>query len=313
MSYHLSLSSPSHPQPICRPSSNPFSIIRKTIEELIQAPAACSPLQSSMPEPVFLGLEERRKEKLEKEQASTEIGVDVLEIDLDEDGPLREEYLPKRRVSAAGSIRQSISLDSNASKGVQPILSCQKAVGAEIASRKVLPPPAKWSPAGDEPLLRGRNPVGGQYLAVQPPTITAAPVAPRSYTQSSRVPPRHWSSVGFAPLKQAPTSYGYGASYAQPSFHPYPYLLPIPISHARSQSLCYDQDDLQTRNHLRSHSQSRFEFRCSDIRMTANESRPLIQPDPQWQATDLQYGYTSHGYLFGQPPSLSYQSAWLRT
>ena len=317
MSYHLSLSSPSHPQPISRPSTSPYSIVRMAIEELTQAPAACSPSPSSKLEPVFLGLEERRKEKLEK-QASTEGCIDVLEIDLDEDGPLREEYMPKRRVSGASSIRHSISLDAAASnKLVQPTRDWESRISQRfVDAEKALPPPAKWSPAGDEPILRERNRGGGSYLAVQPPLAnTIAPTAIPSYHQVSRAAPQRWApGAGYLPVKPAPMSYGYGASYhphVQLGCHPYPIILPLPVSHIRSHSS--DQNEFQSRNHLRTHSQSRFERRCSDIRMTANESGPTIQADAQWSAADHPYGYQSFGYPFGPLPAINYQTAWLRT
>src|SRR5258705_5114179 len=92
MAHHISLMSPGRPQPISRPSSNPHTIVRRAIEEIIQTPVAPKST-AGVPQPVFLGFEERLREK------EATMAVDVLEIDLDEDGPLREEYLPKRRAS----------------------------------------------------------------------------------------------------------------------------------------------------------------------------------------------------------------------
>jgi hypothetical protein len=80
-----------------------------------------------VPEPVFYGIGDY-KTGSEGEQLQQD--VDVLEIDLDEDGPLREEYLPKRRINSASSRARS-------------------------DSSRTLPPPAKWSPAADEPIMPG--------------------------------------------------------------------------------------------------------------------------------------------------------------
>src|ERR1700722_202062 len=153
ISYHLSLASPSHTQPISRPSTNPHTMIRLTMESLTQAPVACNPPHRL--EPVFLGLEERRKERLEEEVCADRC-VDVLEIDLDEDGPLREEYLPKRRVSGAGSAHSSVSQNTSASQMLSGHVNSRTG-GKYGVVEKTLPPPAKWSPAGDEPILRERS------------------------------------------------------------------------------------------------------------------------------------------------------------
>ncbi|KAF7359584.1 hypothetical protein MVEN_00682100 [Mycena venus] len=97
VSYHQ-LYSPLHLQPISRPSTNPRPIVLLALNEIIQATAACN-FNSACPQPVFIGIGGRRRERMEKEQARS---VDVLEIDSDEDGPLREEYMPKRRIRCAG-------------------------------------------------------------------------------------------------------------------------------------------------------------------------------------------------------------------
>lgn len=303
MSYHLSLST-SHPQPISRPSANPHSIIRKAIDEIIQAPAVCN-FDPSHPQPVFIGLEERRREKLEREQAMT---VELAEFDIDEGGPLREEYIPKRRVSGASSTYSNGSRenDLHVSSGwdrrnAQPV--------------KGLPPPAKWSPAGDEPILRDRNRGSAQYIAVQPPPLNAVPyhLIPAYPQCDVGYQGHHWPTGGTY-VQHAPMSVAYAYDMA-PLRHPtlpvysHPQLvLPIPVSHSRSHSQPY-QDTTDSRNHLRSYSQSQFQYRCSDIRMTANEAPSPPEMDGQWGM----HGQAYPAPTFAPHHSVSYQSAWLRT
>ncbi|KAG5646463.1 hypothetical protein DXG03_003513 [Asterophora parasitica] len=303
LSYHMSLASPTNrPQPISRPSTNPHSIVRKAIEEMIQAPVACDAF--SVPQPVFVGIEERKREKLEKERAMV---ADVLEIDLDEDGPLREEYLPKRRVSGAGSYRNS--------QVIQPLNVVDNvAASGDWEQRgnrdmgRSLPPPAKWSPSGDEPIHRERTRVSGQYVAVQAPIVTY----PAPYHPVDAYAHHSWSSVTYPPVKPMQPTYIFDFPVAgnQATYNSYPYV-PQPISHSRSHSLSYDQENLQSRNHMRSYSQSRFEYQCSDIRMTANEFVPHSQGDAAWMgASHYQY----HGSAFAPIHNVNYhQPAWLRT
>lgn len=313
MSYHMSLTSPTHPQPISRPSANPHSIVRKALEEIIQAPAACNSC-SSIPQPVFLGLEERR-EKLEKEKT---LAVDVLEIDLDEDGPLREEYLPKRRVSAEGNRHYYHPRESNRNRQVfgENASHWDRRNVAEVA--RPLPPPAKWSPAADEPLIRERNRIGSQYVAVRPPLVNhIAPYSvPYHQGHSAGYTPHDWNSnVAYAPAKPQLAGYYFDPltinlhNATQPTYNPYTFVPHIAMSHSRSQSL-YDQDNIQSHNHMRSYSQSRFEYQCSDIRMTANELAHPNEHDAQWTAAG-HYPYPAH--TFAPPPNAAYQSAWLRT
>lgn len=131
--YHRSLAP--YPEPIGPPKDTPHVIIRRVIEDLI---AAGSPPMSTgvLPEPVFLGLEERKKERERERLAKAHI--DLSALDLDEDGPIREQYLLKPRMIE----RQS---------------------GTQLA--KELPPPAEWSPAADPPIHRTRP----TYHAVQRP------------------------------------------------------------------------------------------------------------------------------------------------
>ena len=76
---------------------------------------------------------------------------EILDIDLDEDGPLREEYLPKRPVSNA--------------RDTEPARIPFK----PIAPGRTLPPPAKWSPEHDEPIMWSHSRPVRSYLAPQPP------------------------------------------------------------------------------------------------------------------------------------------------
>ncbi|KAJ3856896.1 hypothetical protein EV368DRAFT_31402 [Lentinula lateritia] len=281
MSYHLSMSSPSHPQPISRPSANPHLIIKFALEEIVNAPKACD---SDLPQrrPVFLGLEERRREKQEKEQAQK---ANVLEIDLDEDGPLREEYMPKRRVSEAG-----------APHSVENSFTTQRQIwDTNKSAEKLLPPPARWSPAGDEPILRDSNRPHGRYLAVQPTPGVLVPV------------------TSYQGLPQYQSTHEFNYHPAHPVFNPCPppLLFPFALPHSRSQSYSHDQDTSQSYNHTRSYSQSQFEYMCCDLRMTPNELPP-VQAD-----VDMTWGSSGrHSYgppAFAPHPSATYQSTWLRT
>ncbi|KAF9008755.1 hypothetical protein BDQ17DRAFT_1348874 [Cyathus striatus] len=300
MSYHMSLNSPSHPQPISRPSTNPHSIIRKSLDEIIQASIASIP--SPIPQPIFLGLEERKKEKLEQEQA-----IDMLEIDLDEDGPLREEYLPRRRISGTGSFVPSSASQSNVQQCGENNMNWEKC----SALPKVLPPPARWSPSGDEPILRERNRISGHYVAVQP---SQAPTYGSAYHQSQEAMYNpNWPTAGhYLHIKQAaPYVYDIPATQylAQPVFNNYCYpptgALAHSQSHSRSHSMSYEQD-IAPRNHIRSYSQSQFDYGCNDIRMTVNEQGSSAAT--RWPANG-QYPYASN---CGQLPGLGMQSNWLR-
>jgi hypothetical protein len=153
--YHSSLSSAAQ-QPIGRPSANPHLMIKKTLDDLLLTPIE-SPRRDETgsvilpPGPVFIGLEERRREHAAKEAATEKSNNEILDIDLDEDGPLREEYLPKRRVSNPR--------DSELARiPFKPI-----AIG------RTLPPPAKWSPEHDEPIMWSHSRPIRSYLAPQPP------------------------------------------------------------------------------------------------------------------------------------------------
>ncbi|TFK74418.1 hypothetical protein BDN72DRAFT_759726 [Pluteus cervinus] len=304
ISYHMSLAPPPHIQPIGRPSSNPHSIVRRAFDEIIQAPVACN--GASVPQPCFLGLEERMREKAERERA-----IEVDEIDLDKDGPLREEYLPRRR--GTGSSRTSISVTSSTGSS-----SWDGHVVGDLVNR--LPPPAKWSPAADEPILREHR-GKGHYVTAQAPYM--APVA--AFIPS--YPPMHdggyqlsdWHG-GHGATKQLPPAPGYPFDYpqfhipSQPVYNPYN-MMPThnPYPHVRTQSLPYDQDFTQPRNHMRAYSQAaRFDYQYSDIRMTANELAPHHEVDSRWSSTGQHYMYPNVAPNFGtQVPNFS--ASWIRT
>ena len=153
--YHSSLSSAAQ-QPIGRPSANPHLIIKKALDELLHTPID-APHRDEIysvvvpPEPVFIGLEDRKREHAAKEAATEQSNNEILDIDLDEDGPLREEYLPKRRISNAGETDLT------------------RIPFKPIAPGRTLPPPAKWSPEHDEPIMWSHSRPVRSYLAPQPP------------------------------------------------------------------------------------------------------------------------------------------------
>jgi hypothetical protein len=300
-SYHLSLTSPIHPQPISRPSANPHSIVRKAIDEIVSASVIND---APSPQPVFIGLEERKQARLEQDEASA---TDVLEIDLDEDGPLREEYLPKRRISGAGSVRSSRSNSSTHGHGDNVKESEQRGVRE---MENPLPPPAKWSPAGDEPIHREKNRSNGQYVAVQP---TMYP-APHPQSLQPGYPRQSWTSADSYAAFKPQSAYVFNLTtpihaVSHATYNPYPYVPQFAYPHARSQSHTYDQENMQLRNHMRSYSQTLFEYRCSDVHMTANE---LVRPevDSQWIGSG-QYSYP--GSTFAPLTNINYQLTWLRT
>jgi hypothetical protein len=259
-SYHMSLASP-HLQPISRPSSNPHSIIRKSIDEILQASLSAD-TTAPVPQPVFLGIEERKQEKIEAQAAALE----VLNIDLDADGPLREEYLPRRRTTgAAGSIRVSRSNEENLHS---------------TAVVKALPPPAKWSPEGDEPILRDRNRSSGHYVAVQPSH-------PYPYSMAYRpdvVYNQPWDVSYAVPSYKAYPAYPYGQPPATiNAAQYYPAQSMATLAHSRSQSLFYDTEHPASRSHLRSYSQqARFDYKYSDVRMSSHDHLPGYETEPRW-------------------------------
>lgn len=281
-SYHASLSSPSCPQPISRPSTNPHIIVRKSLDTLLLAKVPTSPCSCcdhevcplGPPEPIFVGLEDTKKDGRHSERVYDE-DVDVLEIDLDEDGPLREEYLPRRRTSGAGSLRRT-----------QPAEKCER--------DRHLPPPARWSPAADEPIVRDQGRTHGQYVAPQPIAQMVLPPPPVPYQQSME-PHQGWLFGGYPPkqelgrLDYVSPGYHMAPSYTGGGFDcAYP-----PPTHSRSHSLSYNQvigGQLQGR--FRSYSQTQYDQGYSDVRFSDARNRPLAPG--MWSNLEPQIGYPAY-------------------
>ncbi|KAH7916132.1 hypothetical protein BJ138DRAFT_996387 [Hygrophoropsis aurantiaca] len=287
LSYHQLLSSHIHPQPISRPSSSPHSIIRTTIEEIARTPESAG-------NPVFLGLEQRTQEKLGMDTSPYQSNVDGVEIDLDEDGPLREEYLPKRRTSNGSSYaRQGVVVNS------RPPLSTKNHF-ANYQLGVALPPPAKWSPAGDEPIFRERNLANGHYMAVQPLAPQYAPPVSAPYQQ--------WpSGTAYVPVFE-PSPFQHGFPH-----HPvsYPYGVSMNLSHVRSQSQSYCEMENFVPSHGHSYSQPRYDYRCSDVPISADRMGPASQPNGSWPPMEY-YRYRSDYRNFGPHSSINPQSTWAR-
>jgi len=289
ITYHVSLAPAGRPQPISRPSSNPHSLVRRSIEEIIQAPATCKQ-SGGLPQPIFLGLEDRLRERTEKEAA---MAIDISEIDLDEDGPLKEDYLPKRRASKLGS------------QSVQRRASAENWGASEPAPIKVLPPPAKWSPAGDEPILRDRNRSSGHYVAVQAPHATAAYHPQDVAFNQTWNPPAAYMQ----PKPQPGYVYDFPSIFrvGQPAYNPFAHAS-VAHPHARTQSLSYDQDNA-SRNHMRSYSQARFDYMRNDLRMAAGEQHiPILEMESRWMDVAPHFPY--NGPAFVPIPAVGMQPTW---
>ncbi|KZT74299.1 hypothetical protein DAEQUDRAFT_761172 [Daedalea quercina L-15889] len=253
--YHTSLNSPACPQPISRPSSSPHTIVRKAIERLIHigvGRSCCEDATCTMPkEPVFVGLED---EKREQHDAQT-YDEDVLEIDLDEDGPLREEYLPRRRVSSASSSRRA--------QGTEKI----------IEPERFLPPPAKWSPAADEPIMRDVR-ISRQYVAPQPMAhvpVVVPPPPPFPHLLQSQQHAWPYGSYGHKQEQVVPAAYAPPPVYSRTAHVGYDYAYPATQGHSRSQSLSYNQAiGEHTQGRHRAYSQTGYDQGYSDVRFSDN-------------------------------------------
>ncbi|PCH41138.1 hypothetical protein WOLCODRAFT_131722 [Wolfiporia cocos MD-104 SS10] len=274
--YHSSLTSPSYPQPISRPSSSPHVIIRKALDMLIEVRVAPQSTRydgdgyhAGPPQPVFVGIEDRKKQEA---GGAYEDAVDMLEIDLDEDGPLREEYLPRRRT---GSLRRSQV--------------CDKPSGAD----RMLPPPAKWSPEADSPIIRHDS---RHYVAPRPIThipIAAPPPVPMPYHQVLETHHSSWPYAAYAPKPEVVGHDHYGAPLyrAQPVYSGYEYAYPVHQGHSRShsQSLSYNPALVeQPQGHLRSYSQTCFDPGYSDVRYDSHYMPPPPPPlnVPSWASAE---------------------------
>lgn len=285
LTHHKSLSSVPNPQPISRPSSNPHFVVRKTLEDLVETAIASTASHScgdpscskSHPQPVFLGLEERRRERLDP--TSVKPGSEALEIDLDEDGPLREEYMPKRRVSRHDCFRDENGVILGAHFRLVNGIEWERAPHMQ----KGLPPPAKWSPAADEPLRRDGIREPTQYMAVQPPSVPPLLVMP--------LYPSNGHSMAYA------QGWGPGA----PAFHlPPPPVFGQPYDHNHVRPISVidgRRHPLQDGGHCWSQS-TRIEYSCS-----STTAKPPYQiPELCWTGAE-QYDYdVAYGQGLVQKP-----------
>ncbi|EIW76162.1 hypothetical protein CONPUDRAFT_168749 [Coniophora puteana RWD-64-598 SS2] len=271
--YHHGLSTSSFPQPISRPSSSPQSILRKAMEEISAVSSSADVVL-----PAFIGLEHRRAEK---NTDVTTTSVEGYEIDLDEDGPLRAEYLPKRR-----SIRPGMEADHALDMAVKH------------EPMPLLPPPARWSPAGDEPLQQ-RNRISGQYAAVQPsihlvPAAAAFPV---------------WSSAMVYMPAQPPVNFGYDPTYMQaPLQHQFSCDGAPRLAH---QPLFSNASNVPPYSHARTMSQPPYEYPRN---MTLEGSQQGFQPYQQesmWPRPES-FGFAPPYRPFPAHPNTTAQSTWSR-
>jgi hypothetical protein len=230
------------------------------------------------PQPVFLGIEERRRERLDP--TILESSSDTLEIDLDEDGPLREEYMPRRRVSRNGSFHDN---GGNISGNTIDVPFGLERIEWERASalQRPLPPPAKWSPAADEPLRRDLIRAPTNYMAVQPPPVPPLVMMPQ------------YPSSGHG------TAYPQGWGTRAPAFHLPPHLMfgqPYDNSHVQAISVIDSRrHHLQDGRHYRSQSHTRVEYSCG----SAAPKLPYQVPGLCWTGAE-QYGYdAAYGQGFG--------------
>ena len=258
-SYHASLSSSSCPQPISRPSTSPHTIIRKAIESLSQIRLQNSPCSScgeelctsGPPAPVFVTAEDKRKGETETSNRRPPESVDVLEINLDEDGPLREEYLPRRRTSGSSSN------------------------GRDNTTAGVLPPPAKWSPSADEPIISRASQLRAAYVAPRPigqpsmQMMQAAPAFPKPYDSRDDWSMEDMDYPGLAAFTYA------GYEYPYPSFQ----------GHSRSQSLSYNQAiGESSHGRFRSYSHTRYDQPYSDVRLSGSQYLLPPQVASRWSS-----------------------------
>ncbi|KAG0705422.1 hypothetical protein DFH29DRAFT_799990 [Suillus ampliporus] len=269
-SYHLSLSPPSYAQPISRPSSNPQSIVRKTIEEIMEAPRS-----HPSSEPVFLGFEQRSKEKLTSHEP--------YDIDLDEDGPLRQEYLPRRSVSNGSSMSRRSAGSASRIEGER------KELRESMTSQNgtTLPPPSKWSPAADEPIRRaGDRPA--LYMPVQPPAVCWA------------------SAIAYVPVKLEYSS----VSYSKPAPSNDYYYPQSVIVQPPSQPCC-NADPFSPPNSGFSYPHVGFDYPCGQVRMSFDGTGYASQPMANWPSAEP-YGFAAPRVLFGPHPPINYQPSWIR-
>lgn len=288
LSYNFSLSSPSYAQPISRPSSNPQSIIRRVIEEIKGAPGLHPSSQ-----PVFLSFEQRGKESLSGAETCDEASGEAYDIDLDEDGPLREEYLPRRRVSNGSSTSQhTASRAERVRSGFRE--------SKTTPNESTLPPPSKWSPAADEPIRRvGDRPA--LYMPVQPSiaSLHANPVSAVCWAPAMAyvaVKPRPDYSSASSKLP-APSNEGFYSQAVNPPSHSQP---------------CCNADAFSLPDSAFWYPQFGFHYRAGDVRMSFDGTGYTSQPMANWPSVEP-YGYTpAPRVLFGPHPPINYPASWIR-
>lgn len=245
-----------------------------------------APLTHPSSEPVFLSFEQRSKTKLNGAETCAEVSHEAYDINLDEDGPLREEYLPRRRVSSgsANSRRSSeLALRADVERNELREL-------ATSQNRNALPPPSKWSPAADEPIRRASD-RPALYMPVQPPAVCWAP------------------AVAYVPVKLPPDISS--VSYSKPAVpsNDYYYSQSV-IAQPPSQPRCADA--FSPPNSGYSYPIG-FDYQCGHVRMSFDGTGYPSQPmtNSNWPSAEA-YGFPAPRVLFGPHPPINYQSSWVR-
>lgn len=177
------------------------------------------------------------------------------DIDLDEDGPLRAEYVPKRRSSQRSSYSNSSDHGSSMSERFGDV--------SHIA-QPTLPPPAIWVPHEDPPIERQQT-TRDRYLAVAPiPPVSAHG---RSISVEVQQQQPWWveeqNKITSVPRQDTINAAGNGL-YSAPSVSMYTYstmTIAPPISYSRS-TLSLGQNP--TAMHLRAFSYSQMDCDASN-------------------------------------------------
>ncbi|KAH7887970.1 hypothetical protein F5I97DRAFT_931619 [Phlebopus sp. FC_14] len=247
-SYHQSLSAVKYPQPISRPSFNPHTVILNTIQDIMEAPHAYL-----SDEPVFLG-EQRLKDKLRITGASGH--CESFDIDLDEDGPLREEYLPRRHASNGISTRCANS-EIHTARTVWEVASQRSRQLPYHHLDITIPSSVQWGPTSDEPVNRAPHRIGALYIPVQPsfaPQYVAP--APAMY--------HGWpaDSAAYLPVRQHRDRSFAGNMLPVSQYHQWHQANGVQL-----QSY-YDSNYFVSRDRVDSH--RNVGYRCSDVRMTSD-------------------------------------------
>lgn len=209
--YHLSRFP--YPTPIQRPSSfDPITTVRKVLEALIGARAPVNDRGEiyTPPHPVFCPLPVVIGKKAKPRRET----VDMFGFDLDEDGPLREEYALRRSC-------RPVLVKEGVQEGIWG------SINPSHSTATHLPPPSEWSPQGDPPLSRGH----GQQLL--PSSVSDHSPTQLPFIESSTQPT--WGMPYGPPCTQAIAKTAGSELAYQPSAITFS-LAPIclPVSHARS-------------------------------------------------------------------------------